>query len=987
MSKGTAEYEMTDSVTLNGEILSSEDIKVSVGNNNFITTKLYELTTEGRNVSLALILLEKPTNGKLTFQIGEDTTATVTVPALSNEVKPQKAVAKTPTLIHVSYPDTTDLATFTATPLSMVTQSEWKHDVYLPMTEMTANTIFMTKKDLLVDGTTTHSVTYGFTKADKIGESSYGLGYYMPLNANNKASWTYSVATADRYGPIVYHITFDKNPASETIMLIPGANANGVTWTGTNNDELTISKAGTYQVYGSSLKLAKLTYTNPATAANVEVTGFDALKTLLEAGADVKLGEDILNHDFGTSGDNERIFISSGNPTLDLNGHTLSATTSKDERSFIKISVPTGATRAKLTVMGSGTISVTGTSSARPYLFFVGRNGDLLVESGTYQSSAFLISGNGNEDPSYEAPNITINDGALTSGATAIYMPADDGKLTINGGTIISQASGIDVRAGTITLNGGTLTANGDQTIDWDGRKDLPLSDGSAIILASVENSYSGQITVKISGTANIVSQNAAAIRNYVWTGDGKSTNPTVSVTIEGGAKLSGSAATLETNQRTTGTPPVAGTITLSGGYYKAPAYDKLLVDIYPAYADTNHAMSDTPVKDDYYAPVEIKKQTSSATASNEGGTVTITPNNAQAAVDPTDDKKVTITPTGDSAITLTLTYTDTPNVDQNGVVTSTSAPSIVKAEYNPVSVPQSSGAVDTTFILTVATTGDNDLTLMKTDSLPTISTEINEDAKTKLQGTATLISMVTVDITKIKSKNPVLTLTFKVPKSWFAGKDLSAVRAYHFDGTKIVDKGAPTITEDGTDYIFTITATEASPWGLGLKSSSPAPGPGPQPVSSSGDGNMENAFRVLFDTKGGSFISPSTGLSYGDKISQPPAPTKDGYTFGGWYTDSACTQEWSFASGINGDMTLYAKWTAASGSTTTTTAKPTTQTTTKPTSAPVSTQSPGGAATTAVPVATTVAGVSPTLTKAPAPVAGLLFGLLAAGILIRRRD
>ena len=41
----------------------------------------------------------------------------------------------------------------------------------------------------------------------------------------------------------------------------------------------------------------------------------------------------------------------------------------------------------------------------------------------------------------------------------------------------------------------------------------------------------------------------------------------------------------------------------------------------------------------------------------------------------------------------------------------------------------------------------------------------------------------------------------------------------------------------------------------------------------------MENAFRVLFGTSGGSFISPVTYLSYGDKIT---APTKDGYTFGG---------------------------------------------------------------------------------------------------------
>ena len=162
-----------------------------------------------------------------------------------------------------------------------------------------------------------------------------------------------------------------------------------------------------------------------------------------------------------------------------------------------------------------------------------------------------------------------------------------------------------------------------------------------------------------------------------------------------------------------------------------------------------------------------------------------------------------------------------------------------------------------------------------------------------------------------------------------------------------------------------------------------PAPSGG-----SSGSGNMDNSFRVLFETSGGSFISPVTYLSYGDKISQPPAPTKDGYTFGGWYKDSACTQSWSFSEGIPGDITLYAKWTKTSGSNNGQQSKPTTQPTAKPTTAHETTKSPTAAATTAAPVTTTSAGgVTPTLTQAPAPAAGALLGLLAAGVLLRRKD
>ena len=146
----------------------------------------------------------------------------------------------------------------------------------------------------------------------------------------------------------------------------------------------------------------------------------------------------------------------------------------------------------------------------------------------------------------------------------------------------------------------------------------------------------------------------------------------------------------------------------------------------------------------------------------------------------------------------------------------------------------------------------------------------------------------------------------------------------------------------------------------------------------------MENAYRVLFND-GSTTLSVVTDLSSGDKLTKPETPVKDGYTFAGWYKDSACTQAWDFETGIPGDMTLYAKWTAAGSSgETEATATPTATATAVTTPQPTKTQT--AAATTSAPEATTAAGVSPTLTQAPAPVAGALFGLLAAGVLLRRR-
>ena len=39
------------------------------------------------------------------------------------------------------------------------------------------------------------------------------------------------------------------------------------------------------------------------------------------------------------------------------------------------------------------------------------------------------------------------------------------------------------------------------------------------------------------------------------------------------------------------------------------------------------------------------------------------------------------------------------------------------------------------------------------------------------------------------------------------------------------------------------------------------------------------------------------------------------GYTFGGWYTDSACRNAFNFNTPITKNTTLYAKWTANSNS------------------------------------------------------------------------
>jgi uncharacterized repeat protein (TIGR02543 family) len=71
----------------------------------------------------------------------------------------------------------------------------------------------------------------------------------------------------------------------------------------------------------------------------------------------------------------------------------------------------------------------------------------------------------------------------------------------------------------------------------------------------------------------------------------------------------------------------------------------------------------------------------------------------------------------------------------------------------------------------------------------------------------------------------------------------------------------------------------------------------------------------VTFDSQGGSSVSAETAAA-GNTVAGPASdPSYTGYTFSGWFTDSACSSgcQVSFPLTVTADMTLYAKWTAVS--------------------------------------------------------------------------
>ena len=66
----------------------------------------------------------------------------------------------------------------------------------------------------------------------------------------------------------------------------------------------------------------------------------------------------------------------------------------------------------------------------------------------------------------------------------------------------------------------------------------------------------------------------------------------------------------------------------------------------------------------------------------------------------------------------------------------------------------------------------------------------------------------------------------------------------------------------------------------------------------------------VLFESNGGNEIASQT-VNYGSKATDPGEQTREGFTFGGWFTDDGdFNTQWNFATDVViADITLYAKW------------------------------------------------------------------------------
>ena len=125
----------------------------------------------------------------------------------------------------------------------------------------------------------------------------------------------------------------------------------------------------------------------------------------------------------------------------------------------------------------------------------------------------------------------------------------------------------------------------------------------------------------------------------------------------------------------------------------------------------------------------------------------------------------------------------------------------------------------------------------------------------------------------------------------------------YVVDGNQVHEDSVPYGTAIPA-YTYSKTGYTFSGWDAALPETMPA-----QNLTLNGTTTV-NAYTITFDSNGGSAVASVTA-DYGTALTQPEDPTRTGYTFRGWYTDTALTKAFLFTTMPAEDVTLYAKWEA----------------------------------------------------------------------------
>ena len=171
--------------------------------------------------------------------------------------------------------------------------------------------------------------------------------------------------------------------------------------------------------------------------------------------------------------------------------------------------------------------------------------------------------------------------------------------------------------------------------------------------------------------------------------------------------------------------------------------------------------------------------------------------------------------------------------------------------------------------------------------------------------GSTTTYSDYITTCTKETSQlaTPNVTLTYDCTTATISWDNVANASAYWYQIKKTIDADAGTSSvnttytrddlEQGTSYTWSVKA-------IGDETN--------YTNSEIATGTFTTHYSITYNTNGGSDIEKGCGTSLPNPL---PTPTRDGFEFGGWYTDEECTQAATAGATINANTTLYAQWTS----------------------------------------------------------------------------
>ncbi|MCR5615240.1 MAG: InlB B-repeat-containing protein [Saccharofermentans sp.] len=112
----------------------------------------------------------------------------------------------------------------------------------------------------------------------------------------------------------------------------------------------------------------------------------------------------------------------------------------------------------------------------------------------------------------------------------------------------------------------------------------------------------------------------------------------------------------------------------------------------------------------------------------------------------------------------------------------------------------------------------------------------------------------------------------------------------------------APSTTPTATPKITTTPSSTPKPTTTVKPTATPTAKPTATPTVAT--------YTVTFITNNKCTAPATQTITEGGKATKPSNPSAEGYTFGGWYRDSACTNAYNFNSAVTSNVVLYAKWT-----------------------------------------------------------------------------